>query len=94
MVKEDLWIVGAQNGDAMKVDQQIRQNQKLYRHGLGKIIRFPELGKRTRFVFGRMLPAIPEVKSLLKQIREEFSIPDVRAGDDINDLVMPGEEID
>ena len=78
----------------MKINVQLRQNQKVYRHGIKKMIRFPELGKRTRAVFGKTLPAIPEIKSLLKQMREEFGIPDIRPGEDINDYLMPGEWID
>ena len=50
----------------MKANTRIRQNQKLYKHGLKKMIRFPEPRKLPERTLGKLLPGIPGVPAILQ----------------------------
>lgn len=55
----------------MKANQQLRQNKKISRH-ITKKLQFPVPHKRAEKVLGKLLLAIPGVRQLLKDIRQEF----------------------
>ncbi len=57
----------------MKLNSHLRQNKKVYRHSIGKY-RIPEPKRRTAKVYGVVITSVPEVKSLLMDIRKRFMI--------------------
>lgn len=77
----------------MKVNDRLRQKQKLYRHGAKKG-QMPTVRRRASKVVGKLLPALPGVPAMLDEIREQFDMSLVSAGEDIEEQLAPGQAID
>jgi hypothetical protein len=76
----------------MKKFQHLRQNKKVSKHSTKKS-QIPSYNKRTRKLLGVLLPAIPEVKQMLLDIRKEFDLPIINTGDKLEDLISPEQKI-
>jgi hypothetical protein len=74
----------------LKINERIRQNQKVYRHSI-RGVHFPEPRSRTRAALGKLLPGIPGVPTILKDIRKQFMTGSDKQG---NEYALTEEEID
>jgi hypothetical protein len=77
----------------MRANEKLRQNSKVSRRARNKA-RLPAIRQRASKVLGQLLPALPGVAEMLVEIRTQFNIPLIDAGEDIQKELVPGQVID